>query len=254
LLSRFPEVERRSVTIPNIVSHEYFEEPSSAARAREIVRLRVNAKALKLAGLPRGGVPFGDEASDEHPQYLLMVSTIEPRKNHLGLLAAWERLRAENPALKLVLVGSMGWHHLGIVRKFQPWMERGDVFMLEEVPSSELRLLYKHARATVCPSFAEGFDLSGVEAMRSGGAVVASDIPAHREVYGEAAEFFNPYSPDDMFRAISGIIQAEQSRRTDLVVKGAHVARQYTFESIMPRWVELLTRIVEISKSPRRAI
>ncbi len=93
----------------------------------------------------------------------------------------------------------MGWHHKQIVRKFRPWLERGDVFLLEDVLSAELRVLYGHARATVCPSFGEGFDFSGVEAMKSGSPVVASDIPVHREVYADAAEFFNPYSIDALF-------------------------------------------------------
>ena len=81
-----------------------------------------------------------------------------------------------------------------------PWMERGDVFLVADVPSADLRLLYKHARATVCPSFGEGFDFSGVEAMKSGGAVVASDIAVHREIYADAAEYCNPYSQSTSLR------------------------------------------------------
>ncbi|MBL0125183.1 MAG: hypothetical protein IPP88_21625 [Betaproteobacteria bacterium] len=50
------------------------------------------------------GEPFQD--------YLLSVSTIEPRKNHVTLLAAWENMRAEKyPHLKLVIVGMLGWDH-----------------------------------------------------------------------------------------------------------------------------------------------
>ena len=173
LLSVFPQAEARSVTIHNIVSHDYFDEDSSPTRVPEIVQARLNARAYR-----RIARPSTDAISGRPLDYLLMVSTIEPRKNHLNLLSAWERLRVERfPALKLIVVGSLGWHHRSILQKFLPWLERGEVFMLEEVPSAELRLLYKHARAVVCPSFAEGFDLSGVEAMSSGGVVVASDIP-----------------------------------------------------------------------------
>jgi hypothetical protein len=67
--------------------------------------------------------------------------------------------------------------------------KKGDGFMLEEVPSADLRRLYTHARPTIYPSFAEGSDLVGVEVMISWGAVVASDIPVHREVNAEAAEY-----------------------------------------------------------------
>ena len=113
----------------------------------------------------------------------------------------WFRLgtaaRFDEPDLKLVLVGAMGWNYREIVRKFLPWIERGELKLLEDVPSNELRQLYRHAAATICPSVGEGFDFSGVEAMRCGTAVVASDIKVHREIFGDAAEFFSPYdSPD----------------------------------------------------------
>jgi hypothetical protein len=135
----------------------------------------------------------------------------------------------------------LGWHQESIVRKYLPWIERGEAFMLEDIPSSELRLLYKHARATICPSFAEGFDLSGVEAMMSGGAVVASDIPVHREIYADAAEYFNPYSIEDLVRAIKGVIDPARSmRREELVIGGARVARRYACDAILPKWQEFL--------------
>jgi glycosyltransferase involved in cell wall biosynthesis len=114
--------------------------------------------------------------------------------------------------------------------------------MLEDVPSPELRLLYKHARATICPSFAEGFDLSGVEAMMSGGVVVASDIAVHREIYTDAAEYFNPYSVDDLMLATQALLDpACSSRRSALVSKGAEVARRYVSAAILPKWQSFLT-------------
>jgi glycosyltransferase involved in cell wall biosynthesis len=121
-------------------------------------------------------------------------------------------------------------------------MERGDVYLVEDVPSPDLRLLYKHARATICPSFGEGFDLPGVEAMKSGGAVVASDIAVHREIYADAAEYFNPYSSQDLARAIREVIDpARSARRDELVARGAIVSRRYGHETILPQWQAFLT-------------
>jgi glycosyltransferase involved in cell wall biosynthesis len=243
LLSIFPQAESRSVTIHNMISHDYFDEDSSAKRVREIVRTRLNPKIAQAHLDPTLRAKlFEANALGAAPEYLLMVSTVEPRKNHLALLDAWERLRAEGYAtLKLVLVGSLGWHHRSIVQKYLPWLERGECFLLEDVPSPELRVLYKHARATICPSFAEGFDLSGAEAMKSGGVVIASDIPVHREIYAEGAEYFNPYSAEDFESAIRRVISPDRElRREQLLRFGAMVADRYTCEAIMPKWHEFL--------------
>jgi hypothetical protein len=240
LLSIFPKAEARCVTIHNMVSHHYFTEDSAANRVPEIVKTRFNTHIKARLEPARRHNLFGE--NDEPLEYLLIVSTIEPRKNHLGLLTAWERLRLERfPNLKLIAVGALGWHHKRIIHQFRPWMERGEVFLLEDVLASELRVLYRHARATVCPSFGEGFDFSGVEAMKSGGAVIASDIPVHREIYGEAAEFFNPYSAEALSRAIQSVIDPLQNeRRAELVNRGATVAERYSHASILPKWQSFL--------------
>ena len=256
LLSIFPQVESRSVTIHNMISHDYFDEPSPRERVREIIRTRLNPRIAQAHLDPTLKARLFDDKSEiGRGDYLLFVSTIEPRKNHLALLSAWERLRAEQfPGLNLVVVGSLGWHHRSIVKKFVPWLERGDLFMLEDVPSPELRLLYKHARATICPSFFEGFDLSGVEAMMSGGVVVASDIPVHREVYADAAEYFNAYSVEALTQAIAGVIDpARPLHRQELLSRGAEVARRYSCDVILPKWRTFLTslRATSAALSPR---
>jgi glycosyltransferase involved in cell wall biosynthesis len=251
LLSVFPRAEARSVTIHNMVSHDYFDEDSDPRRVPEIIKSRRSARILREGGMRRG--PSAEIPSGEL-QYLLIVSTIEPRKNHLTLLSAWEQLRVERfPGLKLLVVGALGWHQKKIVAKFRPWIDRGEVFILEDVPAAELRLLYKHARATVCPSFGEGFGFSGVEAMISGGAVVASDLPVHREVYGQAAELFNPYSAADLVRALIAVIDpAHANRRAQLMVTGAEVARRYACEPILSKWQDFLTARAQVTDTSCR--
>jgi glycosyltransferase involved in cell wall biosynthesis len=260
LVSVFPQLEGRSVTIHNMVSHHYHAEASDANRIPEIVRTRLNIRIKPRLDSAITRKLFEDIAKMEKLDYLLIVSTIEPRKNHLTLLSAWEKLRVECfPTLKLLLVGSLGWHHKQIVRKFQPWLERGEAFLLEDVLASELRVLYAHACVTVCPSFGEGFDFSGVEAMRSGSPVVASDISVHREVYADAAEYFNPYSVDSLSYAVKSVIgPARDARRKALVTRGAVVSDRYVHESILPKWQSFLqlqpTSGVSTSATSRRSL
>lgn len=242
LLSVFPEAEPRALTIHNMVSHHYFEDSSSAERVPEILRIRRNSANLLAGGAATASMV---RRGGGGPEYLLMVSTIEPRKNHLTLLSAWEQLRNEGHAdLHLVFVGMLGWEHRSIVQKFRPWLSRGHLHVLEDVPASELRLLYRHAKATVCPSFGEGFDFSGVEAMRCGGVVAASDIAVHRDVFDDACEYFSPYSAGELAGAVRRLIGPEAStRRAALRDRGREVAARYLPEKLLPQWHEFLTSL-----------
>jgi glycosyltransferase involved in cell wall biosynthesis len=246
LLAVFPEVEPRTLVIPNVVSHEYFEENGDPARLADIFSVRANTKVAELANRKHPGADHADKGGAGTPaNYLLMVSTLEPRKNHLSLLTAWERLRATAfPNLRLVLVGSLGWDSETIVAKLLPWVQRGQALILEDVPANELRLLYRYAAVTVCPSYGEGFGYAGVEAMRCAGVVAASDIPVHREIYGNAAAYFNPYSPEDIGSVIGQLLQPDSAgHREALVDNGRLVAGRYTEECVIGQWNEFLQRM-----------
>jgi glycosyltransferase involved in cell wall biosynthesis len=240
LLSVFPEVADRAVTIHNMVSHHYFAEESSRRLVPEILNIR-RSQSIK------GGGGRMLAPGTEMPPFLLMVSTIEPRKNHLALLSAWEQLRAELlPDLQLVLVGALGWEHKSIVKRFRPWLDRGGMHLLEDVPAPELRMLYHHAAATVCPSFGEGFDFSGVEAMRCGGVVAASDIPVHHDIFDDAAEYFSPYSAGQLAAALARLIGRDaDARREALVRRGFEVSSRYLPERVLPQWQAFLARLGE---------
>jgi len=246
----FPEVTDRAVTIHNVVSPHYFREESSPERVPQIIRSRLDRisemTVPKFRSLRESSL-FYDRALSQRPfRYLLVVSTVEPRKNHARLLAAWEVLRAESdPTLKLVIVGGLGWDYEMIMRSFRAAIDQGEAFFLNNVPAADLRVLYRHALVTVCPSLAEGFDYAGIEAMRSGGMVVASDIPVHREVYADAAEYFNPYSTTSLVDALKNLLApagTELSRH--LRLRGLEVSARYLPERIMPQWQAFFGRIM----------
>jgi glycosyltransferase involved in cell wall biosynthesis len=255
----FPEAADRAVTIYNMVSPQYFVEDSSFEEVRTIIPLRrslpVSAHEDQSNDYKTVSPKF-KSATDEAQffatalhgdfRYLLVVSTIDPRKNHATCIAAWQALkRKQDPSLKLVFVGSLGWDYGPLTKDLTTELANGDLFLLDGVPTSELRLLYRHASATVCPSFAEGFDFSGVEAMRCGGVVVASDIAVHREVYEDAAEYFDPYSSDSAMTALSRVLYDKGSElvQSDLRRRGDRVSTRYLPEHIMPRWKAFLEKV-----------
>ena len=245
LLRVFPRLETRATVIHDMVSPSYFKESVPRERIVDIIRSRI-ARATEPEFLsPREKEYFYNRlVKPRSLRYLVMVATIEPRKNHANLIGAWEIHRSRlDPDLKLVFVGNPGWRCDRVLESMKPWQERGQLFNLSAVPAADLRVLYKGAEAVVCPSFAEGFDLSGIEAMLCGGAVAASDIPVHREVYEETCEYFNPYSTLAAADAIERIIHPDRAdHRRALVKKGAEFAQRYKRENIAPKWQKLFER------------
>jgi len=213
LVSLFPAAAPRAVTIRNTISDNFFTEDSDSSRTLEIARLRAShfMRSLTSRRLVRW---LSRSKPNRAFDFLLTVSTLEPRKNYLALLSAWEQLRANGfPELKLIIVGERGWHSDAILQSFRPWMECAALFHLEDVPPPELRLLYRHARVTVCPSLEEGFGYSGVEAIACGGLVVASEIAAHREIYRHNATYFNPHDPSEIATCIKDTIRLAPPQR-----------------------------------------
>ncbi len=255
LIKLFPEAAAKAITIHNMVSHHYYDEASPATLVPNIIRSRQYKKfedeAKAYALVPefltlREKENFYAKHVKPGIKYLLMVSTVEPRKNHTRLLAAWEVLKADiDPDLKLVIVGTLGWDYATTAKSFSPWIDRGEVFMLNQVPSPDLRVLYKHAAVTVCPSLGEGFDYSGVEAMRSGGVVTSSDIAVHREIYEDASDYFDPYSTMSLVNSIKSILYADTAaeKQTALRSHGAEVSARYLPDVILPKWNEFLKKI-----------
>ena len=247
LLRIYPELKDRAVTIHNMVSHYFYEEASPAASVLGIVRTRINmqtpAAHPEFSSLAERDAFYKTHLTEDGFKYLLMVSTIEPRKNHALLLAAWEQIRVQaDPSLRLVIVGNLGWGVDPIMQEMRTWIDQGALFVLNHVPAADLRVLYRHAQATVCPSLAEGFDYSGVECMRSGGLVVASDIAVHREVFAHAAQYFATLDVTSLVDALKQVLytsgfEANQHRLRD---SGKAVSSRYLPENILPQWEAFL--------------
>jgi glycosyltransferase involved in cell wall biosynthesis len=97
------------------------------------------------------------------------------------------------------------------------------------VPDSELGSLYRGAVAAAFPSIYEGFHLPPLDAMRMGCPVIASDIPVHREVLGDAAMFVPSHDATAWVAAIRSL-REDIARRARLVEAGRKRAASFTWE------------------------
>jgi hypothetical protein len=81
--------------------------------------------------------------------------------------------------------------------------------------------------------------------------VVASDIPVHREVFADGADYFNPYSIDSLSHSLQLAIDPNYSlRRDELISKGRAVAERYAHDSILPKWQAFLQLRPSVARTP----
>lgn len=146
--------------------------------------------------------------SDPAPVYL-MVSTIEPRKNHVYLLDAFELLWAQGSNARLCIIGKIGWKCEALVERIKQHPQWGKrLFMFNRVNDKSLEYSYANARALVFPSYVEGFGLPLVEAMQRGLPAMASDIPVFREIGGDFMAYFDLAEPQSLAERV---LQFERS-------------------------------------------
>ena len=133
-------------------------------------------------------------------RYLLFLGNLEPRKNLGTLIRAHAAARQAHPEVpRLVLVGPAGW---GDRWQGSP-PDSADVVLAGYLEDVTLRSVVAGATAVCMPSHYEGFGLPVLEALAAGRPVLASDIPAHREVTGGRATLLDPADTDAWSEALT---------------------------------------------------
>ena len=164
VIERLRVREGRVLSVYNGVDHELF---------------RPLPKDILEAFRKRAGLP---------ENYVLCVGSLEPRKNLTALLDAWLSLPSRiTNAHKLILISNAGWENEHIMEKIHKGKD--SVCLRTDVLNRDLPYYYNLAKFTAYVSLYEGFGLPPVEAMACGSPVLASDIPTHREVLGDAAMY-----------------------------------------------------------------
>jgi glycosyltransferase involved in cell wall biosynthesis len=150
---------------------------------------------------------------------LLYVGSLALHKNFSCLLKGLDILRCQYPATRLFVIGSELSEHPGT----------GDdaVVFLGQHPRAELPAFYQHATLLAFPSLVETVGLPLLEAMKTSTAVVVADRPYAREVCGLAAQYFNPFSPQE-FAAIVGSLFTNEAQRNSMGALGLQQAERWS--------------------------
>ncbi len=175
--------------------------------------------------------PAADSANlpDLPDRYLLFLSTLEPRKNVLGVLRAFSLLLDWGYPGGLVLAGRWGWRMEPIVEELEHSPARDRIVHLDYVERSDLPALYRRADALLFPSWMEGFGLPVLEAMACGTPVVTSGRSAMPEVAGPCAVYVDPARPHSIAGAVASLLDDPQ-HRSRLAEQGRARARLFSWD------------------------
>jgi glycosyltransferase involved in cell wall biosynthesis len=225
ILRHYKLDERKVVVVPNAVSSSFrpVERESAAAVVEE---------KFGISG------PF-----------VLTVGDLQPRKNHLGLLHAFEETLRQHPHLphRLVFVGKETWYSKELHRAVQRSSVAGRVDFTGFVEDPDLLQFYGACDLFVFPSFYEGFGLPILEAMACGRAVACSSATAMPEVANAAGILFDPYSVPEMARAIGDVLLDEEMRFR-LERLGTNRAASFTWERAAQRTLDVYYEVAGVGK------
>ncbi|MDB5054940.1 MAG: glycosyltransferase family 1 protein [Bacilli bacterium] len=144
-------------------------------------------------------------------KYILFVGTVEPRKNLLGLVQAYELLKQNHPITeKLVIVGARGWKYTPIFEWIQQHHLETDIIFTGYIEDDDLVALYNAATIFVLPSIYEGFGIPILEAMQCGIPVIASNVSSIPEVVGESGILVDPHYHEGWAKAMLRLLTDEQ--------------------------------------------
>jgi len=174
----------------------------------------INKKNIITVHNGRSVISVGDKKSiiretiekittNPSPKYLL-VSTIEPRKNHLYALKAFDTLWKEGSDSLLIIVGKVGWMCDEIVKQLYAHPELNKkLFIIHDASDAERDYLYQASSGVLSLSYVEGFSLPIIEALEKGKPIFVTDIPVHREVAGKFGIFTDLHDPSSLTKAIT---------------------------------------------------
>jgi glycosyltransferase involved in cell wall biosynthesis len=161
--------------------------------------------------------------------FIMYVGRPTPHKNLNRLVAAFSQILKVRPDMVLVLAGKIDANYERVRKRVDKRGLTQSVIFTDFISDGQLRWLYENTAAYVFPSLSEGFGLPGLEAMVHGAPVISAKASCLPEIYGEAAQYFNPLDPSDMAARILDVLN-DQKLRQDLIKKGAAQAAKYSWQ------------------------
>ncbi len=174
-------------------------------------------------------------------KFILFFGTIEPRKNIVGLIRAFNLLQKQSGEYKLIIAGEKGWMNEEINNEIINSPFREKIKIINCVPDEDKVYLYNLASLFVYPSFFEGFGFPPLEAMKCGVPVIVSNNSSLPEIVGDAGIIIDPDKPDEIFLAMKGILENSKLRNI-LIKKGLEKSREFDWKKTAKKTLDVFLK------------
>ncbi len=192
------------------------------------------------------GVSMIDQKKQKNTsEYILTVSTLEPRKNLIRLIRAFSLYRHQNlkSREKLIIIGGKGWKYKTIYKEVRrSGIEKEMVFTGYISEKEKIRWLDR-AKVFIFPSLYEGFGLPVVEAMSLGVPVICSKRGALAEICGNAAFFVNPDDVQSIARGLGEVLGGKNKTREILKNRGLKRAQRFSWQKCARETLEVYQKV-----------
>lgn len=177
----------------------------------------------------------------QRSSYILYVGALQPRKNLIRVMRAFEKMKKYIPEAKLVLAGEPAWLAAGITETWENSPVRDDIVLSGRVSFEVLRALYQGARFFAFPSLYEGFGLPILEAFASRTPVLTADNSSLREVAGDGALYCQATDIADIARQMERLWQ-DEALHTTLVHQGNERLQHFSWDVCARETIDYILR------------
>jgi glycosyltransferase involved in cell wall biosynthesis len=176
-------------------------------------------------------------------EYILYVGTLEPRKNIIRLIKAYNVLKhSMHINYKLVICGAKGWMYNNIFKLVYELGFVDDVIFTGYISDDEIPILMNGACLLIYPSLYEGFGRPPLEAMACGTPVIVSNISSMPEVVGDAGALVDPTDVDDIANTILAILTNDKIRK-EMAEKGLERAKLFSTEKMIQNTINIFNEL-----------
>lgn len=174
-------------------------------------------------------------------KFILYVGAIQPRKDLVTLIAAFEQIAKKHPEMKLVIGGDKAWQWEETFKRIEESPVKEKIIITGKLPFVDVPVLYRNAAVFVFPELYAGFGIPLLEAMAAGVPVVSANNSSLVEVGGDSALFFESGNVFELTTKVEAVLSNE-ILRGQMIEKGKAHVKNFSWEKCAAETLDILTK------------